>query len=167
MKGFSFGYRINNILESFENSKNLNSSKEEIDMVSMIVGPKGAGKTKKMIKMANEDVQSLNGNVVYIDDDKRHMYDLNHDLRFMTMEDYPISTKEEFFGFVCGIVSNNYDIQRIYVDGLLKVVDIDVEEMTAYFKQFADVAATNDLKFIFSLSKESASLPEELKEYII
>lgn len=120
-----------------------------------------------MIKMANEDVENLNGNVVYIDDDKRHMYDLNHDMRFMNMEDYPIRTKEEFFGFVCGIISNNYDIQRIYIDGLLKVVDITEEEMTGYFKQFSDIAESNDLKFIFSLNKDSSSIPGELKKYII
>lgn len=136
-------------------------------MVSMIVGSKGTGKTKRMIKMANEDVENLNGNVVYIDDDKRHMYDLNHDMRFMNMEDYPIRTKEEFFGFVCGIISNNYDIQRIYIDGLLKVVDITEEEMTGYFKQFSDIAESNDLKFIFSLNKDSSSIPGELKKYII
>jgi len=136
-------------------------------MVSMIVGPKGSGKTKKMIQLANDDVKTLTGSVVYIDDDKGSIYNLNHDMRFMNMEDYPIKTKEEFFGFVCGIISNNYDIQRIYIDGLLKVVDLSVEEMTAYFKQFADIAESNDLKFIFSLNQETNALPEELKQYII
>ncbi len=136
-------------------------------MVSMVVGPKGTGKTKRMIKLANEDVEALKGSVVYIDDDKRYIYDLNHKLRFMNMEDFPIKTKEEFFGFVCGIISNNYDIQKIYVDGLLKVVDISVEEMTAYFNKFTEIAKTNDLKFIFALNQESDALPEALKQYVI
>lgn len=136
-------------------------------MVSMVVGSKGTGKTKRMIKLANEDVEKLSGSVVYIDDDKRYMYDLNHNMRFMNMDDFPIGTKEEFFGFVCGIVSNNYDIQRIYVDGLLKVVDISLEEMTAYFDKFADIAKTNDLKFIFALNHETEEIPEKLREFVI
>lgn len=136
-------------------------------MVSMVVGPKGTGKTKRMIKLANEDVEKLKGSVVYIDDDKRHMYDLNHDMRFMNMEEYPVTTKEEFFGFVCGIISNNYDIQRIYIDGLLKVVDVSVEEMVAYFEKFDNIAEKNDLKFIFSLNQESDALPDALKKCII
>ncbi|MBN2897402.1 MAG: ATP-binding protein [Clostridia bacterium] len=136
-------------------------------MVSMLVGPKGSGKTKRMIKLANEDVEKLNGSVVYIDDDKRHMYDLNHDMRFMTMEDYPIKTKEEFFGFVCGIISNNYDIERIYIDGLLKVVDISAEDMIEYFDKFKNIAQKNDLKFIFALNQEKEALPKALHEYIL
>lgn len=136
-------------------------------MVSMLVGPKGSGKTKRMIKLANDDVEKLNGSVVYIDDDKRHIYDLNHDMRFMNMEDYPVKTKEEFFGFVCGIISNNYDIQRIYIDGLLKVVDISIEDMTDYFNKFTTIAHKNDLKFIFSLNQDQEALPEALHEYII
>jgi len=136
-------------------------------MVSMLVGPKGSGKTKRMIKLANEDVKILKGSVVYIDDDKRHIYDLNHDMRFMNMDDYPIKTKEEFFGFVCGIISNNYDIQRIYIDGLLKVVDINIEDMTEYFEQFTSIAQKNDLKFIFSLNQEKDAIPTALKEYMI
>ena len=136
-------------------------------MVSMLVGPKGSGKTKRMIKLANDDVEKLSGSVVYIDDDKRHIYDLNHDMRFMNMEDYPVKTKEEFFGFVCGIISNNYDIQRIYIDGLLKVVDINVEDMTDYFNKFTNIAQKNDLKFIFALNQEKDALPEALQQYII
>jgi ABC-type multidrug transport system ATPase subunit len=136
-------------------------------MVSMLVGPKGSGKTKRMIKLANDDVEKLSGSVVYIDDDKRHIYDLNHDMRFMNMEDYPVKTKEEFFGFVCGIISNNYDIQRIYIDGLLKVVDINVEDMTDYFSKFTNIAQKNDLKFIFALNEEKDALPEALQQYII
>lgn len=136
-------------------------------MVSMLVGPKGSGKTKRMIKLANDDVEKLNGSVVYIDDDKRHIYDLNHDMRFMNMEDYPVKTKEEFFGFVCGIISNNYDIQRIYIDGLLKVVDINVEDMTDYFNKFTTIAQKNDLKFIFALNQDKDTLPEALHEYMI
>ncbi len=136
-------------------------------MVSMIVGQKGSGKTKRMINLANDDVERLDGNIVYIDDDNGPMYDLNHDIRFMSMQEYPIATKEEFFGFVCGIISNNYDIQKIYIDGFLKVVDIDFENMKNYFAKYESLAEKNNVKFVFSLNKNKESLPASIHKYII
>lgn len=136
-------------------------------MVSIVAGGKGTGKTKTLIRMANEDVVSLNGDVVFIDDDNRHMYDLNHDLRFMCMEDFSIKTPEEFYGFVSGIISNNYDIQRIYVDGLLKIVDMEITALPSYVAKFKELGESKDLKFVFSLNCEKEKLPKELDEYLI
>ena len=136
-------------------------------MVSIVAGGKGTGKTKTLIKMANDDVINLKGDVVFIDDDNRHMYDLSHDLRFMCMEDFLVKSPEEFYGFVSGIISNNYDIQRIYVDGLLKIVDMDIAEVPSYIVKFKELGESKDLKFVFSLNCEKDKLPKELEEYLI
>lgn len=57
--------------------------------------------------------------MIFIDDDNRAMYDLHHDIRFINLSEFPVSSACEFIGFICGLISNNYDIEKIYIDGIL------------------------------------------------
>ncbi len=136
-------------------------------MVKIIAGEKGTGKTKQLIRMANEDVKSLNGHVVFIDDDKGHMYDLNHDLRFMCMKEFPVRTPEEFHGFLCGVISNDYDIQKIYIDGLLRIVDIDLKDLTPYVAKMETLSKQYDLNFVMTVSSPPENIPADLSGNIL
>ena len=90
-------------------------------MIQILAGEKGEGKTKRLIDMANEAGKTSNGHVVFIDDDSRHMYDLHYNIRFvktnLKMDDQRI-----LFGFICGILSQDSDIEQIYIDGLHNIV---------------------------------------------
>lgn len=134
-------------------------------MVKIIAGEKGTGKTKRMISMANDDVKSLNGHVVFIDDDKRHIYDLNHELRFMCMKEFPVKTAEEFFGFLCGVISNDYDIEKVYIDGLLKIAGIKEQDLPAFVPRLNDLANQYKFNVVFTLSGDKAKLPSEISPY--
>ena len=98
-------------------------------MVSLIAGKKGSGKTKDIVKRANECQQASKGNTIFIDDDNRAMYNLHHDIRFINLGEFPISSACEFFGFVCGLISNNYDIENIFIDGIMNTVKMTEEEL--------------------------------------
>jgi len=134
-------------------------------MVKLISGKMGSGKTKKIIKMANEMLDTTAGNIVFIDDDKRHMYDLKHDLRFISMDEYPVRSKDEFVGFVCGVISNDYDIEYIYVDGLFKVMKLEHQEMPELVNRLEEISNTFDINFVLTASCDS--LPPELNDYVI
>ena len=45
-------------------------------MVKLLIGHKGAGKTKKMIEMANSSLDAVKGSVVFINKNERLTYDL-------------------------------------------------------------------------------------------
>jgi len=136
-------------------------------MISIIAGPKGSGKTKRLISMANEDVQNLSGNVIFVDDDKRHIYDLKHDLRFISMDEYPLKNVDEFFGFLCGIVSNDYDINKIYIDGLFKVMETNHEQLPQFISKLRNFAESSGIEFIMTISCTKDELREELKEFVV
>jgi len=136
-------------------------------MVKIIAGQKGTGKTKRMISMANDDVKSLNGHVVFIDENKRHIYDLNHDLRFMCMDEFPVKTAEEFFGFLCGMISNDYDIEKVYIDGLLKIAGIVEEDLPTFVPRLNDLAKQYKFNVVFTLSGDHTTLPNEISPYYI
>ena len=90
-------------------------------MVQLIVGKKGKGKTKQLLDKVNSEVQSVSGNIVYLDKSTKHMYELNNKIRLIDVSSYLITSPEEFLGFVCGIVSQDHDLQQMYFDSFLKI----------------------------------------------
>ncbi len=91
-------------------------------MIQILVGEKGEGKTKRLIDMSNEAGKLSDGHIVFIDDDNRHMYDLHYNIRFVDTTGFVIEDQRIFFGFICGILSQDGDIEKIYIDGLNNII---------------------------------------------
>lgn len=136
-------------------------------MISLLIGPKGTGKTKKIIRVANDEIKNTKGNIIFVDDDKRHMYDLKHDLRFISMDEYPIYNVDEFFGFLCGIISNDYDIDKIYIDGLLKVMKTDCDEIPGLISKLENISTKYEIDFFMTVSCIKNQLHEDLHKYLV
>lgn len=132
-----------------------------------MAGEKGKGKTKNLIKMANEASKSSKGHVVFIDDDRRHIYDLDHQIRFIEANEFPIDNLNEFFGFICGIISEDFDIDHIFIDGLLKVANIDENMSSVLIDKLNELSEKFNIKFVISLSCKVDILPENLKDYLV
>ena len=134
-------------------------------MVKLIVGTKGSGKTKKMIDMANDHVNSAKGNLIFINKDKRLMYDLKHDIRFISIEDYDIEDIEGYTGFLYGIICSNHDIETIYVDSILKHANIDMVDVIEFLDKLQIMGEKSDLDFRVSISSSLEELPDEIKKF--
>lgn len=135
-------------------------------MVKFIVGEKGTGKTKIMIDMANVAAKESKGHVVYIDRDNSHVYDLDRSLRFINAGEFQIENLKTFYGFLCGIISQNFDIETIFMDGqkvISKAEDSCLEDfvnnLEGLYKEFG-------VSFIVSLSRGKDEVPEFLKSYL-
>ena len=92
-------------------------------MVQLIVGVKGEGKTKKMLEHVHNILASTDGNVVYLDKSTQNMHELDNRVRLINVTEYPIQNTDQFIGFVCGICSQDYDLQEIYLDGSWQYAD--------------------------------------------
>lgn len=136
-------------------------------MVKLIASKEGTGKTKRIIDMANERLNNTTGNVVFIDDDKKHIYQLKHDMRFISMDEYPIRNKDEFIGFVCGVISNNFDIRDVYIDGLNKVMNLPEETIPYVMNRFDELSKNFGIDFTMTLTCEDGSLPESVQQYLV
>lgn len=136
-------------------------------MFKLIAGKEGCGKTKRIIDMANEQLKQSSGSIVFIDDDKKHMYDLRHDLRFISMDEFPVASGEAFFGFLCGLVSNNYDIESIYIDGLQKMTRMSMDELNDFIHKTDGLSEKYNINFVYTLNYEMEHLPTVLKENVI
>ena len=132
-------------------------------MVSLIVGQKGKGKTKELLDRVNADVKNVSGNIVYLDKDTAHMYELNNKIRLINVSEFDISNSDQFYGFVAGIISQNHDIQEIFIDSYAKIskqVDMDITENV---EKLAALSDKYKVDMVLSVSIERSKFPAGLQ----
>ena len=135
-------------------------------MVKLVVGRKGSGKTKKMIELANSALDTTNGSIVFINMNSRLMYDLKYKIRVVCMEDYDqIKNVDEYIGFLYGIISQDHDIEQIFIDSILKHADIRVKNIDDFLARLELISSTYNIEFIVSLSAARDELGECLEKY--
>ena len=139
-------------------------------MIRVILGDKGSGKTKRLIDITNDALKSEHGNILFIDDDKRYMYDLRHEIRFVDASEYPVAYKcqaNEFLAFLCGMLSADFDLSMISVDAFKKLVKTPLEdpEMESFFEKLERVSEAHHCKFVLSVSATEDEVPEYVRKY--
>ncbi len=136
-------------------------------MVQLIVGRKGKGKTKQLLDKVNSEVKNISGNIVYLDKSTKHMYELNNKVRLIDVSQCQIENSSEFVGFVCGIISQDHDLQQMYFDSFLKIACLENADITATIKKLEKISEAAEVDFILSVSLDEAELPEGMKEKVI
>jgi thymidine kinase len=135
-------------------------------MIHVFCGRKGSGKTKALIKLANEKVDGAKGNIVYIDDDTKAILQLSGKMRFVATNEFNLKSNSDFYGFLCGMLSKDYDIDTIFVDGVFNIVDDKFEHTAQLFSKMDSLAKKYNVEFYVNVSCETLSPPEFLKSYI-
>lgn len=135
-------------------------------MVKIICGPKGSGKTKRIIDAANEAVAVAKGNLIFITDTKRYMYDLKREIRFIDTSDYSIAGEDALCGFIKGVVAGGYDNEYVYVDGIARIAGKAIRYMAQFFYMMEKVAQMRDLKLYITCSCAEEELPDFAKKYL-
>ena len=131
-------------------------------MVNLLTGPKGSGKTQQMIELANEKVKTSNGNVVLIKKSHRDTLSLDFDVRAICMADYrDIETLEEFIGFIYGMVAGNHDIETVFIDGVLKQANININSLPDFLDKINIISKENNIEFVLSVSVEKKELDDK------
>lgn len=136
-------------------------------MVEIIAGEKGKGKTKYLLDKVNDSVKSASGNIVYLDKSQKHMYELNNKVRLINVTDFPLSNCDEFLGFICGIVSQDHDLQEMYLDSFLTIANIEDDQINHAIEKLDIISEKYNVKFVLSVSRNEAELPECAKAKII
>ncbi len=134
-------------------------------MIKLIVGTKGSGKTKTMVDAVNATLKTTKGNVVVIEKGMKLTYDLDHNARLITMDDYKIEGGKMFYGFVAGILAGNYDITDLYVDGILKILDKDLTVLGTVLDEVAAIAG-DSVNVCVTVSADEKELPANVKKYL-
>lgn len=136
-------------------------------MVQLIVGNKGKGKTKHLLEKVNLQVKETKGNIVYLDKSTKHMYELNNKVRLIDVSQYMITNHDEFVGFICGIVSQDHDLEQMFLDSFLKIACLENEDITPVIERLEKISQNYGIDFVLSVSMDESELPEALKSKII
>ena len=137
-------------------------------MIQLIVGEKGKGKTKHLLDKVNSAVATATGNIVYLDKNSKHMYELKNKIRLIDTSEYPLATSEEFVGFVCGIVSQDHDLEQMYLDSFLDVAFIeDRSKVEDILKKIEKISEQFKVDFVISMSVDGSELSDDMKSNVI
>ena len=137
-------------------------------MVQLIVGEKGKGKTKHLLDKVNSAVKTASGNIVYLDKNNKHMYELKNAIRLIVTGEYPITNTDEFIGFICGIVSQDHDIEEMYLDSFRIVAFIDDDNnIEGVLDKLVKISDQFKVNFTISMSVDEANVPAAYKSNII
>lgn len=136
-------------------------------MVQLIVGKKGKGKTKQLLDKVNSEVKNVSGSIVYLDKSAKHMYELNNKVRLIVAPDYMIDDSGEFLGFISGIISQDHDLEQMYLDSFLKIANLEGKDITPVIDKLAKLSDAFGVIFTLSISMDEDEIPETLKKYII
>lgn len=135
-------------------------------MVELLIGKKGTGKTKHLIESVNNALTVARGNVVFIGSNlSSNMYDISSKVRMADTADFDIKTYNEFLGFVCGIVSRDYDITNIFIDGIFKIVGSDnLDGFEEFLNRLEDLGNKFGISFVMSVSIDADTAPDYIKK---
>ena len=137
-------------------------------MIEIVAGDKGKGKTKVLLERSNEDIKSINGSIIFVDKSSKHMYDLDSKVRLINITEFPISTTGEFLGFLSGVISQNNDIEEIFLDSFLTIAFIDTNNgLLSSLEELDKISDCFGVKFIVSISQVKEDLPSEVQDKVI
>lgn len=134
-------------------------------MVKLLIGTKGTGKTKVLLDNVNSATSSADGNVIFIScNTSQDMYNISSKARMIDTSEFNIASWDALFAFICGIISGNYDITNVFVDGTLKIVK-ELDGFESFLAKIEEIGKKFDVKFEMSVSIDAAIAPEYIKKY--
>lgn len=131
-------------------------------MITLLIGKKGSGKTKKLIDHANEAVEKSNGNVVVIEKGLKLTYDISHNARLIDVDAYGIEGMDALFGFLSGICAGNYDVTDMFLDSTLKIIGNDMQVLEKFVVKMDELMKKEDVNLTISVSASEDEIPENI-----
>ena len=133
-----------------------------VHMVTLLIGKKGSGKTKRLIEEANAAVAASNGSVVVIEKGAKLTYDLTHKARLVDTDAYKIKGYDALYGFLSGICAGNYDVTDIFVDSTFKIAGDDKAALAHFVTKLNALADDANTTITLLISAAKDDLPTDI-----
>ena len=136
-------------------------------MVQIIAGKKGKGKTKHLLDKANAVIKEAEGSIVYLDKSSKHMYELNNKIRLINVKGFDITDSSGFIGFICGIISQDHDLEVMFLDSFLKLACLEGQDISETIAELETIGNKFHVTFVLSVSMDADELPENARKDVI
>lgn len=135
-------------------------------MLKLIIGLKGSGKTKQLIGLVNEALDTTTGSVVVIEKGIKLRYDIKYTARLVNTNDYLVFDGQSLFGLIAGIIASNSDVTDIFVDSALKICDQDVAAFERLLLAVDELAEKHNVKVVMTSSLAEDAASDVVKKYL-
>ena len=135
-------------------------------MLKLIIGVKGTGKTKTLIKMVNTAVENTHGDVVCIEKGAKLRYDIKYQARLIDTEEYYISDAQALYGFLAGIFASNHDVTDLFIDSALKICKNDVAAFDEFLEEASKLIEKVGVNVVITSSIPLEEASETVKKYL-
>lgn len=136
-------------------------------MVQIIAGKKGKGKTKHLLDKANAAIAEAKGSIVYLDKSSKHMYELSNKIRLINVTGFDVTDSSGFIGFISGIISQDHDLEVMFLDSFLKLACLEGEDISETVSRLEAISEKYHVTFVLSVSMDADELPESTKKDVI
>jgi len=133
-------------------------------MLKLIIGVKGTGKTKQLIEMVNQSLDTTKGDVVCIEKGDKLRFEVKPQCRLINTKEYAIDDAEDLYGFVAGILASNNDVTDLYIDSALKICRDDVAAFDVFLDKTA--ALVKEVNCVMTISLPSENATDTIKKYL-
>ena len=121
------------------------------------------GKTKYLLDYVAKEIQTVSGNIAFLDKNTKHMYELNNKIRLIDVTQYDVESPSEFIGFILGLLSQDNDLEQVYLDSFLTISCLENQDITSTIDRLNEISRKFNVKFILSVGLDGQELPEGLK----
>ncbi len=136
-------------------------------MIQVFFDHRGAGKSKNLINLANKEMENCKGSLVYIDNDKKHMLQLQSQIRLVTLDELNVIGPDQFYGLLCGIKAKDYDVESIFIDGLSNLLNVNnLDEVKQYFYKIEKFSKITNVNVYINMNCEDFEAPDFIKKYV-
>ena len=135
-------------------------------MTRLIIGVKGTGKTKQLIKLANDALETSKGSVVCLEKGAKLIHEIKYQARLMNTDEYDVQDAGELYGFIAGMYASNHDITDIFVDSALKICNNDLDAFISFVSRVSAFADKAGISVVMTSSIPVESVPDALKPYL-
>ena len=136
-------------------------------MIRILMGSKGAGKTKALIDLIQSATKEENGDVVCINKGNRFMYDISHSVRLIDTEQFEIVDYTFLSGFICGVISENFDVTHIFIDSIMKIIPDSIGSIDDFITKLESFSEKFNIKFTLTISADNKFATEKIKKYLV
>lgn len=113
------------------------------------------------------NVKVVSGTVVFLDNNNKHMYELSNRVKMINCTNYGISKLDAFTGFIRGIISQNTDIEKIYIDNFKTVAYVGESHIVEALDEIKNISDMFNVDIVICLATDVNGVPDDFKDCVI
>lgn len=135
-------------------------------MIQVIYGAKGSGKTKQLVDDANNFAKQAKGVVVYLDRSNHRIHDLEREIRLVDASHFGLKSQRDIVAFIKGMLAANFDIEKVYIDGLARLLDCNICELGEVYQGLEQLSDEFGISFVITASSAKEDLPDFVAKFV-